>query len=84
MGYCLNRKFWENGYTTEATKERIRFGFQKHGLRRFTATCDAQNKASARVLEKAGMKKEGHLRKNMFQKGKWRDTFLYAVLKGNF
>ena len=81
MGYCLNRKFWGKGYTTEATKAMIRFGFQKLGLRRITATCDSQNKAAARVLEKAGMRKEGYFRRNVFQKGKWRDTFFYAVLK---
>lgn len=81
IGYCLNRKVWGRGYATEATKTMLKFGFQKIGFRRITATCDAKNKASARVLEKAGMKREGHLRKNVFQKGKWRDTYLYAVLK---
>ncbi len=81
MGYGVNRTVWGRGYTTEAAKAMIHFGFQKLGLRRITSTCDVKNKASARVMEKAGMKREGLFRKNVFQKGKWRDTFFYAILK---
>jgi len=83
LGYCLDREVWGKGYATEATKAMIGFAFHQLDLRRVTATCDAQNKASARVLVKSGMRKEGHFRKNMFQKGKWRDTFFFGVLKGN-
>jgi len=81
LGYCLNRKAWGKGYATEATRAMIQIGFKKLGLRRITATCDAKNRASARVLEKAGMRKEGRFRKNLFQKGKWRDTFFFGILK---
>jgi RimJ/RimL family protein N-acetyltransferase len=44
------------------------------------ATCDPENIASARVLEKTGMKLEGHIREHKFVKGKWRDSLLYAII----
>jgi len=83
MGYVLNRGYWGKGYATEAAKALIHFGFSKLKFHRIWATCDVQNKASARVLEKAGMKREGLLRKNVFQKGAWRDSYLYAILESD-
>jgi ribosomal-protein-alanine N-acetyltransferase len=81
VGYCFRPDRWGRGHATEAAKAMIQFWFQKLGLHRITATCDVQNIALVRILEKAGMRKEGFFRKNVFQKSKWRDTFLYAVLK---
>ena len=81
MGYLLNRKYWGKGYATEAARALIRFGFSKLRLHRIWATCDVRNKASARVLEKLGMKREAHFRQNVLQKGRWRDSYLYAILR---
>ncbi len=36
---------------------------------------------TARVLEKIGMQREGHLREHKWQKGQWRDSFVYAILE---
>jgi len=40
-----------------------------------------KNRASQRVLEKAGFKKEGALRKSMFVRGEWVDTYVYSILR---
>lgn len=80
LGYVFNRLYWGKGYATEATRALIQFGFSKLKLHRIWATCDTHNKASAQVLKKAGMKREGLLRQNVFQKGAWRDSYLYAIL----
>jgi len=37
--------------------------------------------ASARVLEKIGMRHEGHMREHRWQKSEWRDSLLYAILE---
>jgi RimJ/RimL family protein N-acetyltransferase len=50
-------------------------------LHRIWATYDVDNHASARVLEKLGMRREGHLRQSTRRKGEWRDSYLYAVLQ---
>lgn len=81
FGYCLRPDAWNKGYATQAAKAMMQFGFQSLRLRRITTTCDVQNKASAKVMRKLGMRREAHYRKNIFQKGRWRDTFLYALLR---
>ncbi|HXL72546.1 MAG TPA: GNAT family N-acetyltransferase, partial [bacterium] len=77
IGYTLHPNFWGQGYATEMTKKLIEFGFKKLKMHRIFATCDRNNTASNKVLLKAGMKWEGTFRKNMLQKGKWRDTNQY-------
>ena len=84
IGYCLNRGYWGEGYGTEAAGALLEFGFGKLDLHRIFATCDPENVASARVLEKIGMTREGHLRQHKWQKGKWRDSFLYAILENEW
>lgn len=81
LGYCLNRHFWKYGYGTETAKALLAFGFEELNLHRIFATCDPANIASARIMEKIGMQREGHLRQHMWTKGKWRDSLLYAVLE---
>jgi RimJ/RimL family protein N-acetyltransferase len=80
IGYCLNRDFWGKGYGTEVARALITFGFKRLNLHRIYATCDPQNIASAHVLEKAGMQREGHLRERKWVKRRWRDFLLYAIL----
>jgi RimJ/RimL family protein N-acetyltransferase len=84
LGYALNRHYWGKGYATEATRALVRFGFTKLKLHRLWATCDNRNKASVRVLEKAGLRFESLLRENLLQKNRWRDTRLYAILEKDF
>jgi RimJ/RimL family protein N-acetyltransferase len=48
---------------------------------RIQAHTNVRNMASQRVLEKAGFRKEGIVRKRIFIRGKWRDEFLYSVLR---
>ncbi len=58
----------------------VRLGFEEHKLHRIGAGCVADNAGSARVLEKIGMQREGHLREKAYFKGRWWDSLLYAIL----
>jgi RimJ/RimL family protein N-acetyltransferase len=58
MWYSMNRAYWGQGYATEAAARLLRFGFEEAGLRRIFAECQADNTASARVLEKIGLARE--------------------------
>lgn len=65
---------------TEAVAAILKFGFSELNLHRIWATCDTRNVASARVMEKLGMRREAHYVKDAWEKGAWRDSFLYAIL----
>lgn len=54
MGYTLNQDYWGQGLATEVAGLLIQLGCEKLGLRRIEATCEPQNAASIRVLEKSG------------------------------
>ncbi|MCK4449432.1 MAG: GNAT family N-acetyltransferase [Anaerolineae bacterium] len=81
IAYALSRKYWRKGYMTEAVREVTTFGFRTMELNRIEARCKTENIASARVMEKAGMKFEGILRQHMFAKGTYHDLKIYSILK---
>ena len=80
MGYCLHPDFWGQGYATEAANVVLGLAFNALGLHRVTATCDPDNVGSWRVMEKIGMRREGHEQEAALFKGCWHDTLRYAVL----
>jgi RimJ/RimL family protein N-acetyltransferase len=80
MGYLIAPAAQGRGYATEAAQALLDFGLTGGGLHRITATCDPENAASARVLEKIGMTREGRLRDHFLIRGAWRDRLLYAKL----
>jgi [ribosomal protein S5]-alanine N-acetyltransferase len=80
IGYELAPDCWGQGYASEAARAVVDFGFEQLGLHRIWANCLAENVASARVLERLGMRLEGRLRENDYFKGRWWDTLIYAIL----
>ena len=84
VGFVLSREYWGRGLMSEAVRAILRFGFERMNLNRIEARCIAENAASARVMEKAGMFYEGTLRQREYIKGAYRDIKLYAILKKGF
>jgi RimJ/RimL family protein N-acetyltransferase len=81
FGYVLNRKVWGRGYATEAARAVTVWTMNLPGVYRLWATCDAENLASIRVLEKAGLFLEGKLRRCTIRPNISmipRDTFMFA------
>lgn len=81
LGYALSRDYWGRGFMAEAVRAMISFGFNKMNLNRIEARCIAENVASARVMEKAGMLYEGTLRQRELIKGEHRDMKVYSILR---
>ncbi|WP_175989228.1 GNAT family N-acetyltransferase [Bacillus sp. Marseille-Q1617] len=81
IGYIVHPDLWGKGVATEAAKLLIEVGFKHFHLHRIQATCDPNNIASFKVLEKIGMKKEGVLRENLLINSGWRDSAIYSVLE---
>ncbi|MCR5809423.1 MAG: GNAT family N-acetyltransferase [Clostridiales bacterium] len=88
LGYLLKKRFWGNGYATEAGKAFLRFGFLGLELHRITARCDDKNAASYRVMEKLGMRREAHFIKDeyrkVFNRMGWRSSYHYAILQKEY
>lgn len=80
-GYVLAKSYWGRGYMAEALEAVVTIAFSEAGLRRVGAYCDLDNVGSARVMEKAGLQKEGVLRQYAMHpnvSSKPRDVVLYA------
>ncbi|HZS75690.1 MAG TPA: GNAT family protein [Ktedonobacteraceae bacterium] len=84
VGYRLGTQYWGKGYATEALGAVIAYLFEQTTINRIYASTWAENIASARVLEKAGMRFEGLSRQKRFVKGAFRDTKNYAILREDF
>jgi RimJ/RimL family protein N-acetyltransferase len=80
VGYIMHPAHGGRGYATEASRALLRVGFDELGLHRITGRIDARNAASARVLERLGMRREAHLVENELVKGVWTDEVVYALL----
>ena len=80
IGYVLSKDYWGKGLMTEAARATIAFGFHVMHLQRIQAICNLDNIASARVLEKSGMQFEGILRNYIFEKERFWDVKMYAIV----
>ncbi|MDQ0429310.1 RimJ/RimL family protein N-acetyltransferase [Planomicrobium stackebrandtii] len=81
IGYILHPDYWGQGIASDLALVLLKFGFEERRLHRIEARCDPQNMGSQRVLEKAGMVKEGRLRQNLRMNNGWRDSLLYGILE---
>lgn len=81
VGYSLARSQWGQGLMTEALSAVIDMAFRELGVHRVEAQHETDNPASGRVMLKCGMRHEGQLRGRVFNKGRFVDVELYAVLR---
>ena len=84
LGYVLARPYWGQGYMTEALKGLIAWALKQKEIYRIWAVCDVDNLASARCMEKAGMEREGILRRWSVHPNispEPRDSCCYAIVK---
>lgn len=81
IGYIVDPKFWGQGIASNLVKGLLAAAFESLGLRRVTATCNADNAPSVRVLEKAGMRREQHgVADSWHEELGWIDGYQYAIL----
>lgn len=81
IGYYIAEEYWGKGLMTEAVKQICSYIFDKSNIVRIYAEPFSYNKASCRVLEKAGFLYEGTLRSNAIKNGKTIDMLMYSHLK---
>ncbi|MCI3197478.1 GNAT family N-acetyltransferase [Bacillus sp. HU-1818] len=81
IGWVFNPKYYNKGYASEAAQAILEFGFTNMKLHRIIATCQPQNIASYRVMEKIGMRREGYFKKCIPNGEQWWDEYYYAILE---
>lgn len=81
IGYIVEPGSQGKGVASDLTRGLLTAAFAHRGLRRVTASCNADNPASARVLEKAGMRREQHgVEDSWHAELGWVDGYQYAIL----
>jgi RimJ/RimL family protein N-acetyltransferase len=81
IGFTLAREHQGNGFASEAVSCLLDYVFTSLELHRIFAIADCRNKPSWTLLERVGLRQEGHFLENVWFKGEWADEYLYAVLK---
>jgi RimJ/RimL family protein N-acetyltransferase len=84
LGFAVATAHHGQGYATEAARPMLEFAFEALRLHRVVARLEPRNVASARVLEKLGMRREAHLVENEWVKGEWQGELVYATLAGEW
>ena len=77
LGYWLGVPYWNKGYTTEAARALVAYGFEELRLNRIQARHMTNNPASGRVMQKIGMTYEGTHRQAAFRFGEYHDLAMY-------
>jgi ribosomal-protein-alanine N-acetyltransferase len=80
LGYWIGVDYWNLGYCTEAAAAVIRYARDAIGITKIVARCALENYASARVMEKIGLKREGLLAKHALKHGRYDDILVYGLV----
>lgn len=84
VGYWIAEPYWNQGYTTEATRAMVEFAFKKLGLNKVTSSHLEENVASGKVMLKSGMRKEGELQEHVRTHGVYHTLVLYGLTKKEY
>jgi [ribosomal protein S5]-alanine N-acetyltransferase len=84
LGYWIGKPYWSRGYCKEAARAVLEFAFTEFRLNRVHAHHFSHNPASGRVMQKVGMRHEGHLRRHVKKWGEFYDVEAYGILRSDF
>ena len=82
IGYAIGRKYWNNGYATEALKAMIDFIFSR-GIHKVVVSHIIGNDASKRVIQKCGLVHEGIRKEDIYYHEQYFDVDYYYLLNPN-
>jgi ribosomal-protein-alanine N-acetyltransferase len=85
IGWIIDRPHQRRGYATEAARALLAHAFETLRCHRVVATCQPENVASWRVMDKLGMRREAHFRQHLPREtGEWWDEYFYALLADEY
>lgn len=84
IGFTFARAHQGRGLAREAAEAVLDYAFGELGLHRVVAVTDCENGRSVALLERLGLRREGHFVENIWFKGAWGSEYLYAVLQSEW
>jgi len=84
IGFTLAEEYQGKGYASEAVRALLSYAFNSLGKHKVIAFTDVRNEKSIRLLERVGMRREGHLLENYMSKGQWVDEYQYSLLQSEW
>ncbi|MCC7360137.1 MAG: GNAT family N-acetyltransferase [Anaerolineales bacterium] len=84
LGLTLDRAYQGQGLGGEAATAALDYAFINLDLHRVMAVVDVLNTPAVALLERIGLRREGHFLKNAWFKGRWADEYLYALLQAEW
>lgn len=84
IGYCIGRRWWRQGVTSEALQALITFFMEEVGANRVESRHDSNNPNSGKVMEKCGMKREGVMRQADWNNQGICDSCMYGILASDY
>jgi RimJ/RimL family protein N-acetyltransferase len=81
IGFVFHPDHHGRGYATETARLLLQLAFEEFGMHRVIGRLEPRNTASARLLERLGMRREAHFVENEFVKGEWQSELVYALLE---
>ena len=84
IGWSVHPDAQGNGFATEGAREMLRLAFDEVGLHRIVAGCDSRNTASARVMDRLGMRREATFVESEYVKGEWVGEIVSAMLESEW
>jgi RimJ/RimL family protein N-acetyltransferase len=85
IGFIFKREYHNQGYGTEAAQKMMEYAFETLKVHRVVATCQPENIASKKLIEKLKMKQEGYFKKCIyFKDGIWWDEYFYSLLEEDY
>lgn len=84
IGWAFHPDYHGQGYAREAAQALLCYAFTDLALHRIHTFCDTRNTASFRLMERLGMRREGHTKQSMYLRGEWADEFHYALLQSEW
>jgi ribosomal-protein-alanine N-acetyltransferase len=84
LGYWIGVPYWNQGYATEAARRIVQWGFEELHLNRIYARYLVRNSASARVMQKAGLKYEGTFKQDALKWDVYEDIGLCGLIRAEY
>ena len=84
IGYWLAEDYWNKGIVTNCIKDMVCYGFETFNINRIFATPFVENKASQKVLKKAGFNLESESKQIILKNSHYYEVLMFSISREDF